>query len=389
VDLAQLDELLRRYGDAEQRIAVNLVELEGRPTFGLLQTTAWRGISAEQIGPSVAVVANLWRSFQSFRDLLAQARSRRGTGRRLDDTARQSLEVLLSGPSILVDVTQLPAEERTLLGPTEHETWRTPEQILTQMSADYDQVSNAVGAVEAAWRDLVPALDRANTAVAASSLTNSADPALATVRDQIAAIERALVDDPLGLSASTLAQLDAAVSIARERSERQAGATAARQAGLEQADRMLSAMRADIAGARAARGEAEAKIAGVAGLVDPPDDARVEDLASQLTNLRTTNDPAALARLDGWLARAEDLVTQVATATRTNRAPLERRDEQRGLLSGYQAKAAASGLLEDDRVTALIRAAEQELYRAPTDLERAAQLVQELGRALRAARGAR
>jgi hypothetical protein len=390
VDLAQLDELLRRYGDAEQRIAANLVELEDRPTFGLLQKTPWRGVSAERIGPAVALAAALWQSFQSFRDLLVDARTRRGTGRRLDDTQRQSLEVLLTGPSVLVDSSLLPAEERTLLGPTAHETWRTLDQMLEQMSADYDTVSNAVGAVEAAWRDLVPALDRANGAINAAIGTAgpalAGDPAVTTVRDQVATIERALADDPLGLAPSTLSQLDAAVAIVRERAARLAGATAAWTAGLQRADALLVSLRADVASTRAALGEAQAKIAAPAGLVDPPTEASIETLDRQLVALRAGNDANALARLEGWLARAEDQAATVSSARAANRAPLDRRNELRGLLSAYQAKAGAAGRLEDDRIGAVVRAAEQELYRAPTNLDRAAQLVEDLGTALRTAR---
>ncbi|HEV8296604.1 MAG TPA: hypothetical protein VGQ20_04905, partial [Acidimicrobiales bacterium] len=66
-----------------------------------------------------------------------------------------------------------------------------------------------------------------------------------------------------------------------------------------------------------------------------------------------------------------------------NRAPLARRDELRGLLASYRAKAGDVGVAEDPRIAALTRAAHQQLHTAPTDLARAEQLIAELAVALR------
>ena len=387
MELAQLDEILRRYSDAEQRVADNLVELEARPTYDLLSTTIWKGVSAAQFKPAVAAMPNLWRSFQSFRDMLATARTRRGTGKRLDSNGRQSLEVLLTGPSVLIDVTQLPAEQRTLLGPSLNETWLTPEQLLDQMTADYDTVSNAVGALDAAWRNLVPALDRARAALASPG-NDANDPALATVDDQLAAIERSLVDDPLGLPSSTLKQLDAAVSILGERRARNASLAADWTTGLQRVDALVADVRAHLADAHAAASEASAKISGAATTqTEPPDGTQLQALVNELTHLRTIANPSALARLEALEARLDALDTQAVSAASSNRAPLLRRGELRGLLSAYQAKAGASGLLEDARVAATLSGAELELYRAPTDLVRASQLVDDLGNILRRGKG--
>ena len=55
--------------------------------------------------------------------------------------------------------------------------------------------------------------------------------------------------------------------------------------------------------------------------------------------------------------------------------PLDARNQLRDLLLAYQVKASRLGLIEQPDVVAIYRAAEAELYNAPTDLARAEKLV--------------
>jgi len=86
--------------------------------------------------------------------------------------------------------------------------------------------------------------------------------------------------------------------------------------------------------------------------------------------------------LDQWLELAEALVAQLAQAEKRNQAPLDRRNELRGLLSAYRAKAAAVGLIEQADLSDLADEAHNELFTAPTDLTRAESLVNQLGAAM-------
>ena len=64
---------------------------------------------------------------------------------------------------------------------------------------------------------------------------------------------------------------------------------------------------------------------------------------------------------DGWLANAR----QVAAA---NRRPLDRRNELRGLLDAYHAKAVDSGRAEEVELAEMHRDAHDALWSAPCDL---------------------
>ncbi|TML17729.1 MAG: hypothetical protein E6G39_04215 [Actinobacteria bacterium] len=109
-----------------------------------------------------------------------------------------------------------------------------------------------------------------------------------------------------------------------------------------------------------------------------------DGLATELDQVRamTSSWRERRRRLDAWLARAEPLAAESARGLATNRAPLERRGELRGLLDAYRAKAADVGVVEDEEIAALLRAAQQELHTAPTSLARAELLVKQLGVAL-------
>ena len=69
-------------------------------------------------------------------------------------------------------------------------------------------------------------------------------------------------------------------------------------------------------------------------------------------------------------------------ATDACRAPLAARNELRGRLDAYRAKANALGLLEEPRLCALYDQAHTSLYTAPTDLAAAIGLVEQYQQAL-------
>jgi hypothetical protein len=390
VNLEQLDELLRRYSEAERKIAATLVDLEAQPTYKLVTSGPLRGATNARLHDALAAVPELWRAFITLRELLEKARSIRGQRRSVGDDERRQLEALLAEPSILVHVEQLPIDQRSLLGPTETETRITPEQLLIQMSATFETVTDGVGAVERAWREIVPRIDDANAALTrleAIALTHGAagEPALDSLRDTIRAGETMLAEDPLGIDATLTAHLDAAVAIAEER----IGALARGRAGLDddlsRASALLIDVRRQRAESAAAIAEGEVKIAefqpidaGSADLVDV-----TRGLSSELDEIRGVNDwREKRRRLDAWLARAEPIAAETARRLRANRAPIERRNELRGLLDAYRAKASDLGVIEHEGIAALLRAAHQELHTAPTALDRASRLVAQLGAAL-------
>jgi hypothetical protein len=391
VNLEQLDELLRRYSESEQKIAATLVDLEEQPTYKLVTGARLRGVTGARLQAAIESVPELWRAFTTLRDVLDRARTVRGQRRNLSDGDRARLEALLASPSILLSVEKLPLDQQSLLGPTEKETRITPEQLIEQMSAIFATVTEGIGAVERTWREFVPHIDAATTTLARLEQTASAhdaagEPALDSLRDTLQDIETTLAEDPLGMDANSTARLDAAVAIAEQRVAELTRARGSLDDDVARAIALLADLRRVRAESAAAASEAAVKIADhqLADVIPTDLIDGSHGLATDLDEIRaiTSSWRDRRRRLDAWFARAEPLSDECTRGLATNRAPLQRRSELRGLLDAYRAKAAALGLVEDEEMAALIRAANQELHTAPTSLGRAEQLVTQLGGAL-------
>ena len=80
--------------------------------------------------------------------------------------------------------------------------------------------------------------------------------------------------------------------------------------------------------------------------------------------------------------RSTRLGEEVTRLARSESTRLERRDELRGLLAAYRAKALALGLAEHSEVERLWRAAEDMLFVAPCDVDVAEDSVRELQQAI-------
>lgn len=157
---------------------------------------------------------------------------------------------------------------------------------------------------------------------------------------------------------------------------------AARLAALrDDADRRIATVAAAVTTARAAyqdalaaREEVRAKIA--AAVPAPPP---VAALAGRLDGLDAIKSAGRWGRLASEL---EAVQQQAAAATRSCRdaqaealALLERRNELRGLLDAYRARAGKIGAAEDTELDVLERRAREVLWSAPCDLAAAADAV--------------
>ncbi len=86
--------------------------------------------------------------------------------------------------------------------------------------------------------------------------------------------------------------------------------------------------------------------------------------------------PAARVAMEPFLLRVDRLGAAFDEVASRFGAVLERRNELRGLLHAFRDKAGGSGLAEDASLEPLLRAAEQQLWSAPCDVDVAADLVQ-------------
>jgi hypothetical protein len=97
---------------------------------------------------------------------------------------------------------------------------------------------------------------------------------------------------------------------------------------------------------------------------------------------------AARGALDTYAARIDRCGRALDEAQRAYGAPLDARDELRGLLGAYRTRAARSGLAEDATLATAYEAARDVLWTAPCDLTLARRRVEEYQHAVRVAVGA-
>lgn len=388
METSQIDELLLRYSHAEDRIAANLVELDDHRTYGLMTSGVLEGTTAQQVDGLVAEAPRLWSGLDALGRTLERAREIRGSGR-LGDHQRIELEAILTRQSVLIAVEQTPLAERDLLADGEVERRVSIDGLIDELRRIYEPLRDAVAAIDALWRDVLPRLDAAATTLADLDAEvvalGAVEPSLDAAHGQLADLRTRILDDPLSLDERAGERLDTAVVDVAARIGRLRNAHDALAGDLATTEMLIADARALRARAETSRAEAEAKVLQPVGLVRVPSDAAIDNLARDAATLRQHADQRwqqTRARLDHWLDVANRFVAQLTEAAARNARPLERRDELRGLLSAYRAKAAAVGLIEQPALSELIDEAHGELYTAPVDLSRAERLVSQLGRAI-------
>jgi hypothetical protein len=214
--------------------------------------------------------------------------------------------------------------------------------------------------------------------------------ALAQAETELGQLRDLLNSDPLALwlrGPGNLGSRDGRVDDARLTRLRQRAAAAVSRAGelaavRENADRRISAAATTVSSARdawqdamAARERAAARIA-AALLPEPPE---VRGLSDRLAALDTLKAAGRWPRLSSELDLLEQQAAAVAKgcrdAERQATGLIDRRNELRGLLDAYQARAAKLGGAEDSELDAHYNRAHDLLWTAPCDLPGAADAV--------------
>ncbi len=213
------------------------------------------------------------------------------------------------------------------------------------------------------------------------------DPELAAARTVVDDVTAQATADPLG---AEIDDADRLVERVEQRLSELARTRAGIGADLDAAAKQLEDLAGLIAAGRGAREAAEARIVDPGGLVAPIDPAELDTgdraLRPWLTRIRAQAGagawPAAAKGLEQWREEADGLRARATAVAAANRAPLERRNDLRGLLDAFRAKAAVHGLAEDPALTERYRSAREALYAYRCDVRRAETLVREYGRAI-------
>jgi len=236
-------------------------------------------------------------------------------------------------------------------------------------------------AVGSAWNALEPRLRAARSTLEESlelarSLGEGSPPELDRARARLDELAERLSKDPLSVSEGDIVEAERslhAVGADLEGLERVRQEIATR---LADARRLLEELR------DAAREGSQTHRQVLAKIVAPavPDPLRLDGaLESQLDDVANIASHGAWREartlLEQWSTRARSLLQQAQSIAHENSAPIQARNELRGLLDAYQAKAARFGLIEDSRLSGTFEQARDTLYSAPTDLAAAGELV--------------
>ena len=359
-------------------IQANLLELDNSFGKRLLAGAALTGESRKRWDAVAADLTILWQTFDAYSAVVDRAAEllaglRRSATRELAEISSLLYEtsVNLARPS--------PALARGDLTGT-GEAQVTLAAAVADMRRAFTPATAVVNAAEAVWNETAEPLQQIGDQLAAA-------------RRQLAGLDSDAQGQDLGVAEADLAQLRDVLNhdplalwqggkvdtsrIARLRDRAAAAASAAgklaalrdnasaRIAAVSAAVTAASAARQD---AVAARDRATAKIVVVA-LPAPPDLSGLTARLAEATSLQAAGRWTRLAaELDLIEKQAAAALAQCREAERYATALLDRREELRGLLDAYQARAARLGGAEDSDLDARYARARELLWTAPCDL---------------------
>jgi hypothetical protein len=385
---AEVDAALERLRAEEDEISAALLELEDHPGYRLLKGAVLTGLTLERWTTAQTVIGTLWEGLGAHQETVQAAADLRARRQHPGAAELAELTQLLTGASVELAGPEIPLERRGLLqGPrqTEHLTLAA---LVARMNSTFTAVTKIVASADDAWsqeasrlRHIESAWRAATELVQTLELRPDEDPTASAVErigTDLTSLRTTVNSDPLSawrdgtLDTGPFDRLQSAADAARSDLERAAQVRAQFEPLAAKVSALISSVATDEDRLRAATGQVQEKIAGspVAGAPDVapalqqrltalsslPGGGRWPELATQLDRLR--RDAAAAAEN----ARA---------ALANVMAPLADRDELRGRLEAYRAKATRRGLAEDLGLAEGYRRARDLLWTAPCDLDQA------------------
>ena len=372
---ADIDERIAAVRAVLDRTTARLVELDADVTRRLLETTQeLRGATAAAWEDAARRHEALWEGQLALERLLERIASERGTKRSAPQWVLVRLDALLQGAFV-----ELPRAGDGGLPRLTEQTAPTVScsvnEAFDRMSADFDVVTQLLSAVAEAWGETTERLRRVGAEVIALDQgsraaglrrPNDLDPLARDLHE----VEATVRHDPLSLDPDRVTKLEARAQRLRDAREEADRERRAESDKLAAAENSIGAALEALAACRVQLDAWSQKI------VVP--DATVEALNVLERDLEHLDQECAQAKKLGVGASAEELgrrgtrlgdeVTRLATSESTK---MVRRDELRGLLAAYRAKAVAVDLAENAEIEALAQAAEQALYVAPCDVDEA------------------
>jgi hypothetical protein len=370
-------------------VQANLLDLDGSFGKRMLAGAKLAGETQRRWTAIEAELARLWETFTAYSAVVDRAAGIVASLGRLPGAKLDEVSALLTGPSVRLTQATPVGQRQLTSGATTDLTLR---EAVSEMKHAYADASALCTRAETIWNEISDGLQQAGASLeeakrmsAGLAGTGLADAGLA---DALAAAESSLGElrdtvntDPLALwqhGHTDTGRLDrlrervTAVSVRAAELARLRDGAGRRIAALTAAISAATAARQDAA---AAQDRAAARIAG-AGTQPLPDLGKLTSAVAAVTELQAAGRWTRLAtELDAVEKDAATATQRCREAERAAAAQLDRRDELRGLLDAYKAKAAGLGGAENAELEAAYGQARDVLWTAPCDLARAAAAV--------------
>jgi hypothetical protein len=370
---------LARLEKAVAAIAANLVELDQNPDRQELGRIRLTGRTATAWADAGDALARLWQGHRQLGEVIDRARALRSQ-RRMSDADRAAFQQEVLGSSITLSTATVPLAQRGLLGSGQVISTCTPAELLAAMESAFATAVAVVTSAGDAWRRATPAAaEAADALLHVRDLTRQTAGGLAAETDRLldeadrllGDLTGTLLSDPLGADVSGLGRVRDL--IARADAERTSAA-----AEIEAAQRPADAAREAVAG----RFPPD-KIITVRGTDPRPELTAIDALAS------AGHWALISPRLSAWNRQARERLAALRSAQAHHAGLLAERNELRGRLDAFRAKALSRGLGEDALLSPLAESARDALHHAPCDLAAARAAVEKYQDALSATIAAR
>jgi len=381
------DAALTVLGAAHDRIAATMYAVDQHPGLGLLRGSTMTGRTAERWRTLQPEIDQAWAYFSAFGDLLEQARAVRGR-RRLDTADWGELARLLREPVVGLGADGLPVDVAAAGAAAAGKL--TLEDLVAQLDKRVAGVIAQLSEVDAAWTAVASAIasvsERVDAAVGLAAQVGAASSA-ESLRTALAEAERLDLRDPLAaapagrISDATRSRLDS-LAAAADRTQVELAELARLREAYPQRRTALVSLVDDVAAAEKGVGTAQQrateKIANP-GLGAVPAAAailraRIPALDQLALDAQWRQLSAGLSTVEASAIRARDRALEL---TRAADGLLDRRDELRGRLEAYRAKAAARGFAEHEALSGSYTRAHDLLFTAPCDLRASTRAVHE------------
>ncbi|MBU2664517.1 hypothetical protein KOI35_13520 [Actinoplanes bogorensis] len=361
---------LLRLETAVTAIAANLVDLDDNPARKELDRSPLTGKTAAAWADATAALTELWDGYRLLTEVIARGQELRDLKRPSDaDRARFRHEVL--GESITLSTQVVPLAQRGLLGPGQVQTTCSPGRLLSAMEAAFGTAVGVATKAGAAWDRLLPAAAEAASALeTVRRLTRAAGGSTATIDEadrRLGQFTATLAGDPLGVEERDLAAVRTLIQRADAERTSAGELREALTQRLADAHRLVAELVAATDEAGAAAEKAYDRFPPHEIVPVPPGDLR-PDLAAIDALAAAGHWPLISARLSDWTRRARERLRTLREGAAHNAGLLAARNELRGRLDAYQAKALRRGQAENAQLSPLAAAAREALYVAPCDL---------------------